>query len=50
MAPTMQNPHPARRKDIKAYLKLCTKLIGRVKALLLELAAKGVSLQKINKI
>ena len=40
----------ARRKDIKAYLKLCTKLIGRVKALLLELAAKGVSLQKINRI
>ena len=34
----------ARRKDIKAYLKLCTKLIGRVKALLLELAAKGISL------
>ena len=31
----------ARRKDIKAYLKLCAKLIGRVKALLLELAAKG---------
>ena len=40
----------ARRKDIKAYLKLCTKLVGRVKALLLELAAKGVSLQKINRI
>ena len=40
----------ARRKDIKAYLKLRTKLIGRVKALLLELAAKGVSLQKINRI
>ena len=40
----------ARRKDIKVYLKLCTKLIGRVKALLLELAAKGVSPQKINKI
>ena len=40
----------ARRKDIKAYLKLCTKLVGRVKALLLELAAKGVSPQKIDKI
>ena len=40
----------ASRKDIKAYLKLCTNLIGRVKALLLELAAKGVSPQKINKI
>ena len=40
----------ARRKDIKAYLKFCTKLVGRVKALLLELAAKGVSLQKINRI
>ena len=40
----------ARRKDIKAYLKLCTKLVGRVKALLLELVAKGVSLQKINRI
>ena len=40
----------ASRKDIKAYLKLCTKLIGRVKALLPELAAKGVSPQKINKI
>ena len=40
----------ARRKDIKAYLKLCTKLICRVKALLLELSAKGGSLQKINKI
>ena len=35
---------------IKAYLKLCTKLVGRVKALLLELVAKGVSLQKINRI
>ena len=40
----------ASRKDIKAYLKACAKLIGRVKALLLELAAKGVSPQKINKI
>ena len=30
----------ASRKDIKAYLKLCAELIGRVKALLLELAAK----------
>ena len=40
----------ASRKDIKAYLKLCAELIGRVKALLLELAAKGVSPQKINKI
>ena len=40
----------ASRKDIKAYLKFCAELIGRVKALLLELAAKGVSPQKINKI
>ena len=40
----------ASRKDIEAYLKLCAELIGRVKALLLELAAKGVSPQKINKI
>ena len=40
----------ASRKDIKAYLKLCAELIGRVKALLLELAAKGVPPQKINKI
>ena len=35
----------ASRKDIKAYLKVCAKLIGRVKALLLELDAKGVPLQ-----
>ena len=35
----------ASRKDIKAYLKFCANLIGRVKALLLELAAKGVSPQ-----
>ena len=40
----------ASRKDIKAYLKLCANLIGRVKALLLELAAKGVPPHKINKI
>ena len=40
----------ASRKDIKAYLKACAKLIGRVKALLVELASKGVSPQKINKI
>ena len=40
----------ASRKDIKAYLKLCAELIGRVKALLLELAAKGDPPQKINKI
>ena len=40
----------ASRKDIKAYLKFCAELIGRVKALLLELATKGVSPQKINKI
>ena len=40
----------ASRKDIKAYLKLCAELIGRVKALLLELAAKGGSPHKINKI
>ena len=40
----------ASRKDIKAYLKFCAELIGRVKALLLELATKGVLPQKINKI
>ena len=40
----------ASRKDIKAYLKFCAELIGRVKALLLELATKRVSPQKINKI
>ena len=40
----------ASRKDIKAYPKFCAELIGRVKALLLELATKGVSPQKINKI
>ena len=40
----------ASRKDIEAYLKACANLIGRVKAFLLELAAKGVSPQKINKI
>ena len=40
----------ASRKDIKAYLKACANLIDRVKALLLELAAMGVSPQKINKI
>ena len=46
----IRNTRRASRKDIKAYLKLCAELIGRVKALLLELAAKGVSPQKINKI
>ena len=40
----------ASRKDIKAYLKFCAELIGRVKAFLLELATKGVSPLKINKI
>ena len=30
------------RKDIKTYLKACANLIGRVKALLLDLAAKGL--------
>ena len=40
----------ASRKDIKAYLKACANLIGRVKALLLDLAAKEVSPKIINKI
>ena len=40
----------ANRKDIKAYLKACANLIGRIKALLLELAAKEVSPKIINKI
>ena len=40
----------ASRKDIKAYLKACSNLIGRVKALLLDLAAKGVSPKIINNI
>ena len=40
----------ASRKDIEAYLKLCANLIGRVKVLLLDLAAKGVSPKIINKI
>ena len=46
----IQKTRRASRKNIKAYLKLCAKLIGRVKALLLELAAKGGSPQKIRKI
>ena len=46
----VRNTRRASRKDIKAYLKLCAELIDRVKALLLELAAKGVSPQKIDKI
>ena len=46
----IRNTRRASRKDIKAYLKLCAELIGRVKALLLELAAKGVPPHKINKI
>ena len=37
-------------KHIKAHLKACAELIGRVEALLLVLAAKGVPPQKINKI
>ena len=46
----IRNTRRASRKDIKAYLKLCAELIGRVKALLLELATKGVLPHKINKI
>ena len=37
-------------KHIKAYLKACAELIGRVEALLLALAAKGVPPQKIDTI
>ena len=37
-------------KHIKACLKACAELIGRVEALLLALAAKGVPPQKTNKI
>ena len=37
-------------KHIKAYLKACAELIGRVEALLLELVAKGEPRWKINKI
>ena len=37
-------------KHIKAYLGYCAELIGRVEALLLELAAKGEPPRKINKI
>ena len=40
----------ASRKNIKAYLKLCAKLIDRVEALLVELAAKGVPPQETHKI
>ena len=36
-------------KHIKAYLKACAELIGRVEALLLELVAKGEPRWKINK-
>ena len=46
----IRNTRRASRKDIKAYLKLCAELIGRVKAFLLELAAKGASPQKIDNI
>ena len=46
----IRNTRRASRKDIKAYLKLCAELIGRVKALLLELAAKGVLPHKNNNI
>ena len=35
---------------VKAYLGYCAELIGRVEALLLELAAKGEPPRKINKI
>ena len=35
---------------IKAHLKACAELIGRVEALLLELVAKGEPRWKINKI
>ena len=37
-------------KHIKAYLKACAELIGRVEALLVELVAKGESPRKIKKI
>ena len=40
----------ASRKNIKAYLKLCAKLIDRVEALLVELAAKGIPPQETHKI
>ena len=40
----------ASRKNIKAYLKADAKLIGRVEALLVELAAKGVPPQETDKI
>ena len=40
----------ASRKNIKAYLKLCAKLIDRVEALLVEFAAKGVPPQETHKI
>ena len=39
----------ASRKNIKAYLKLCAKLIDRVEALLVELAAKGIPPQETHK-
>ena len=37
-------------KHIKAYLKACAELVGRVEALLVELVAKGEPRWKINKI
>ena len=37
-------------KHIKAYLKACAELIGRVEALLLELVAKGEPRWKIDEI
>ena len=40
----------ASRKDIKAYLKFCAKLVGRAQALIVELTAKGVPPQETNKI
>ena len=40
----------ASRKNIKAYLKFCAELIGRAQALIVELTAKGVPPQEINKI
>ena len=39
-----------RPKHVKAYLGCCAELIGRVEALLLELAAKGEPLRKIDEI
>ena len=46
----VRNTRRASRKDIKAYLKACAKLIGRVEALLVELPEKGVPPQETDKI